>query len=193
MPQAYSDPSREDDDYALPDLEIFQRTAEECALDDEDMVWEYLKEFPLANMNSRHRQLMIDAIIEREGIKGGWFYWYCFPGCLPDSAEIGPYDSYQKALEAAREGCGMTQRTTIKTLRILVDNLNDYTGHPREGTITSVEGYYVLDYAYGGFRLSQIISATGGERNITPRYGAAVTGDLIRAYMDGIRRGRSER
>lgn len=105
MTQAYSDPSREDDEHALPDLEIFQRTASECALDDEDLVYEYMKrhEFRLAGMNSRTREAMIDAIIEEEGIKGGWFYWYCFPGCLPDSEAIGPFDSYDAALKAARE------------------------------------------------------------------------------------------
>ena len=89
----------------------------------------------------------------------------------------------------------MTQRTTINTLRTLVDNLNDYTGHPRnawepamDGTGSrSIEGCYVLDCAYGGYRLAQIVSAGGGERNITPRYGAAITADLIRAYMDGVR------
>jgi len=55
-------------------------------------------------------------------------------------------------------------RTTVKTLRILVDNLNDYTGHPREawtrdsdGNNRSVEGCYVLDCAYGGYRLAQIV------------------------------------
>jgi hypothetical protein len=85
-------------------------------------------------------------------------------------------------------------RTTVKTLRILVDNLNDYTGHPRSAWINdddrgfrAIEGCYVLDCAYGGYRLAQIVGATGGERQITPRYGAAVTADLIRAYMDGIR------
>lgn len=33
----------------------------------------------------------------------GWYYWYCFPGCLPDSDPIGPYDTEEEALEAARE------------------------------------------------------------------------------------------
>jgi len=91
----------------------------------------------------------------------------------------------------------MTQRTTIKTLRTLVDNLNDYTGHPRQtwvrderGNQSAVPGCYILDRAYGGYRLSQIVGETGGERNITPRYGAAITADLIRAYMDGMRASR---
>lgn len=103
MPHVYSTQEREESDHALPDIEIFQRTAEECALDDEDMVAEYLKEFPLANFNSRDRGRMVDAIIEREGIGGGWFYWYCFPGCLPDSEAMGPYESFDAANQAATE------------------------------------------------------------------------------------------
>lgn len=33
----------------------------------------------------------------------GWFYWYCFPGCLPDSDPIGPFESFNEALEDVRE------------------------------------------------------------------------------------------
>ena len=85
--QAYSQPDREDEPTALPDLEIFQLTAAEVAEMDEDLIHEYLKrhEFRLASMNGRTREAMFDAMIEEEGITGGWFYWYCFPGCLPDS------------------------------------------------------------------------------------------------------------
>ena len=104
MTQEYSDPEREDDPYALPDIEVFQRTARECALDDEDVVCEFMKrrEFRLAGMNSRDREAMIDAIIDEYGVRGGWFYWYCLPGCLPDGDPIGPFDSYAEALADAR-------------------------------------------------------------------------------------------
>jgi hypothetical protein len=105
MGQAYSNPERESDPHALPDIEVFQLTARECAEMDEDMVYEYMKrhEFRLASMNSQTRDAMFDAMIEQEGIQGGWFYWFCFPGCLPDSTPFGPYDSYKEALDAARE------------------------------------------------------------------------------------------
>lgn len=104
MPQAYSDPSRESDEHSLPDIEVFQRTAEECALDDEDLVFEYMKrrEFRMANMNGRDSQAMVDAIIEEEGIRGGWFWQACFPGCLPDGDAVGPFDSYAEALADAQ-------------------------------------------------------------------------------------------
>jgi hypothetical protein len=105
MSQAYSNPDRESDPHALPDIEIFQLTAHEVAERDEDLINEYMnrREFRLAGMNSRTRDAMLDAICEEEGITGGWFYWYCFPGCMPDSDAIGPFDSHKEALDAARE------------------------------------------------------------------------------------------
>jgi hypothetical protein len=90
-------------------------------------------------------------------------------------------------------------RTTVETLRILVDQLNDMAGMPRDawvrdehGINLSVEGVYVLDSAYGGYRLSQIVGRSGGERDITGRYGAAITAGLIRAYMAGIEAGQRQ-
>lgn len=87
----------------------------------------------------------------------------------------------------------MAYRTTIKTLRTLVATLNNITGNPTEawarnadGVQRAVPGVYVLDCAYGGYRLCRIVSESGGERDITPRYGATMTADLIRAYMCGF-------
>jgi hypothetical protein len=73
--QAYSDPSRENDPHALPDLEVFYRTEIACTID---------------------------------GWDGGqgWYYWFCFPGCLPDSEPFGPFDTKEEALEDARESAG---------------------------------------------------------------------------------------
>lgn len=105
MSQFYSNPDREPDPHALPDCEVFQLTAREVAEGDEEMVYEYMRrpEFKLAAMNSRTREAMLDAMIEEEGITGGWFYWYCFPGCMPDSSPMGPYETHEAAIAAARE------------------------------------------------------------------------------------------
>ena len=106
--QAYSDESRTLDPYSLPDLEIFELTAREMAERDEDLIWEYKKrsEFKLAGMNGRDTEKMFDAMIDEQGITGGWFYWYCFPGCLPDSDPIGPFETAQQAKAAAQEDAG---------------------------------------------------------------------------------------
>ena len=72
MTQAYSDPSRESDPHALPDLEVFQ---------------EY------------------GGVRDCDMNEPGWFYWYCFPGCLPDSEPVGPFASEAEAIAAAQEEC----------------------------------------------------------------------------------------
>lgn len=93
MSQFYSDPSREHDDYALPDCETFLHThakRERCAL------------------NAGHKaELYGECIVDDEGdcLGSGWYYQYCFPGCLPDSEPSGPYDTERAAIKAAREEC----------------------------------------------------------------------------------------
>jgi len=108
MSQAYSDPRRAQDPYALPDVQVFQLTAFEAAQLDEDTIYEYMRrpEYRLANMNGRVRERMLDAIVEEQGITGGWFFWYCLPGCLPDSAPYGPYATEEDAIKAAQEEAG---------------------------------------------------------------------------------------
>ena len=104
MTQAYSNPERESDEHALPDIEVFQLTAHEVAAQDEDLIYEYMKRpgFRLAAMNGAVQEDMLDAICEEEGIVGGFFWQACFPGCLPDGPPIGPFDSYAEALADAQ-------------------------------------------------------------------------------------------
>jgi hypothetical protein len=101
-----SSPDREHDPHALPDVEIFEMTAAEIAAEDEDTCHEYLKEFPLAVFNSRERERMLDAMIERVGIKGGFFWWSRLPGCLPESEARGPFDSQAECVADIREEYG---------------------------------------------------------------------------------------
>lgn len=105
--QDYSDKTRESDPHALPDIEVFELTACEVAERDEDLIWEYMKrhEFRLASMSGKVRERMFDQMVEEEGITGGWFWWACFPGCLPDSDPFGPFATRAEALADAREQC----------------------------------------------------------------------------------------
>ncbi len=102
--QVYSNPERETDEYALPDIEVFQLTAHEVARMDEDLVHEYSKrhEFRLCHMNGRVQEAMLDAICEEEGITGGWYWQACFPGCLPDGEPSGPYATQAEAIADAQ-------------------------------------------------------------------------------------------
>ena len=78
MAQHYSDPTRATDPYALPDLEVFYRTDAACRADG----WHQIGDAPGANE--------------------GWYYWFCFPGCMPDSEPMGPFPSEVEALADAR-------------------------------------------------------------------------------------------
>lgn len=80
MSQHYSDPTRENDPYALPDLETFCLSRAMIAADG-----------------------MVDE--DGEALEPGWYYWYCFPGCMPESEPVGPFDSEAAALAYARESC----------------------------------------------------------------------------------------
>ena len=37
-----------------------------------------------------------------EPLGAGWFWWSCFPGCLPDSDPFGPFDSELEAIEDSK-------------------------------------------------------------------------------------------
>lgn len=45
----------------------------------------------------------VEARQMEEGLEAGWFYWPCFPGCLPDGEAMGPFETEEEALEDARE------------------------------------------------------------------------------------------
>jgi hypothetical protein len=72
MTQAYSAPDREDDLYALPDIETFYLS--EGQMDDKD----------------------------GNCFETGWYWWACFPGCLPDGEPMGPFKTEAEALEDAQ-------------------------------------------------------------------------------------------
>ena len=38
-----------------------------------------------------------------ETVKPGWYWWPCFPGCLPDGDPIGPFASSRQAHKNADE------------------------------------------------------------------------------------------
>jgi len=73
--------------------QVFQATAEEVAAYEDGYMWDAHKKFPLMHMNSAEYAKAIAWIIEEFDVEGGWFWWYCMPGCLPDSAPFGPFET----------------------------------------------------------------------------------------------------
>ena len=78
--QIYSDPSRESDPYTLPDVEVFYRDESENTAD--TVFWNEWDDEPFGS---------------------GYYFWFCFPGCMPDSSPFGPYATEAEAIEAAQD------------------------------------------------------------------------------------------
>jgi hypothetical protein len=83
MTQAYSNPERENETYSLPDIEVFYIDETEAATNRKDV-------------NQNH---VADGILTQ----AGWYWWACFPGCLPDGEASGPFDTEEKALLDAQD------------------------------------------------------------------------------------------
>lgn len=79
----YSDPERENDACSLPDVEIFHMSG--------------------INMRECGKESAWFDEGEEKFLKPGWYYWFCFPGCMPESDPIGPFTTYSKALADCRE------------------------------------------------------------------------------------------
>lgn len=87
--QAYSDPERETEPASLPDVEVFY-------MDENDIA-------SVARDNGIDPE-DADKVAEETGYSGpGFYFWFCLPGCMPDSEPNGPYATEEEALEAARE------------------------------------------------------------------------------------------
>jgi hypothetical protein len=72
MSYYYSDPGREGEPGALPNIEVFYRDETPSGIDEVQM-------------------------------EPGWYWWACFPGCMPDGDPYGPYGSEEEALADARD------------------------------------------------------------------------------------------
>ncbi len=100
MSQIYSNPKRESETYSLPDVETFTLNYGDCpyctSTVTEDACGEYRCESCQKGWN--------DATPAE--ITTGWFYWACFPGCMPDSDPMGPYATEAEAVAAAQEDAG---------------------------------------------------------------------------------------
>lgn len=87
MPYHYSDPERETETYSLPDVETFYMPADEF-VDPESGSW-------MADLAEGN---------DPESL-AGWYYWHCFPGCVPegDGVPWGPFDTEEEAIDDARD------------------------------------------------------------------------------------------
>lgn len=104
MAQHYSDPSRESDPHALPDVETFKAYPHECLGCGEvsPLAPDYYGVLYPNETTCPH--CLKVAGFYRTSVEPRWYWWACFPGCLPDSEPSGPFDTEAEALADAREG-----------------------------------------------------------------------------------------
>tara|TARA_R100001530_G_scaffold91496_5_gene63556 strand:+ start:3135 stop:3389 length:255 start_codon:yes stop_codon:yes gene_type:complete len=81
MTQIYSDSSRETDPNALPDVEVFS----------------------VSELEVNYNLQNLDHADEHTITKAGWYWWSCFPGCLPDGEAFGPFSTEAEAIADAQD------------------------------------------------------------------------------------------
>ena len=79
MSYTYSDATRISASHTLPDVEVFQ----------------------VSQMEAHYNRENLDHANEFTITEEGWYFWFCLPGCLPDSVPHGPFESEEEALQSA--------------------------------------------------------------------------------------------
>jgi hypothetical protein len=98
MSQHYMNPADANDPKKLPNILTMQVRYGYCDGCDGLVLGETGNDTePCEERACRHEELRV--IIQHVG----WFYWFCMPGCMPDTEPIGPFDSEAEALEDARK------------------------------------------------------------------------------------------
>lgn len=110
MSQHYLNARDERDPHKLSDLEIFYQDAEDLVdivnMGDDDEIAEWCKEhLPDVDVDAYIKAPLkfLDLACSALKDEAGWYYRFCFPGCMPESEADGPYGSEAEALEAARD------------------------------------------------------------------------------------------
>ena len=100
MSQHYTDPKREDETYALPDVEVWEDSIIEVTCRCGVYQIQGDEDYNCPSCGS-------GEVAIKDTKRTGWFFWFCLPGCMPDSDPYGPFDSEDAALEQAREDAGV--------------------------------------------------------------------------------------
>ena len=99
----YSDPKRADDPHALPDVETFtgyRHGCRACGAERPLFPDYYGALYPMLEDCDDCGRTGLRCL----DTKAAWYYWFCFPGCLPDGDPVGPFASQEEALADAQAG-----------------------------------------------------------------------------------------
>jgi len=116
MSQYYSDPERESDPHALPDIEVWRAQVMHCV--------DCGAEAPDPGDDSARKSVLcpdegcLGVLAAEVPRKWGWWWWYCLPGCLPDGPPVGPFELEEQALADARGLAGPEGKEPPLTITI---------------------------------------------------------------------------
>lgn len=88
----YTDKEEEDSTYSLPDAETFYMGKSDFHPDTSD-TGSWMEEYGKRAMEEDNT---VEYLV-------GWYFWYCQPGCLPDSEPYGPFKSEEAAMQEAHD------------------------------------------------------------------------------------------
>lgn len=100
--QAYSDPKRASDPYSLPDVEVFTANIMRCPVCSAEYPETDQGDTSYRNTNDETTCCNGKSLVRHES---AYWYWFCLPGCMPDSDPMGPFATREEALADAQEGC----------------------------------------------------------------------------------------
>ena len=95
MSQEYSNPARESEPTALPNVELWDSHYVDCPECGKTVLYNNARSAACPECDRVFPVSSTDPV--------GWFYWFCFPGCMPDSDWVGPFDTRKEALADAQE------------------------------------------------------------------------------------------
>ena len=106
MGYIYSDPSRETEEHALPNVEVFYARpvvigCNSCG----NSIMPWNGEYD-TNSSDHECPICLDPATHvrfAQYSTGHYWYWACFAGCLPDSEPIGPFVTEAEAIADAQE------------------------------------------------------------------------------------------
>jgi len=108
MAQHYSDPKRETEEHALPNVEVWEDRVSiiHCSCGDYEVPYDHAHAEAETYCPSCEREALGNEDQEpvEDTDRAAWWWWTCLPGCMPDSSVNGPFDSEAEALADAREG-----------------------------------------------------------------------------------------
>ena len=104
MGYIYSNQQRETEEHALPNVEVFQARpivieCSQCGNTTAPWDGQYDKhslECPICGVEASAGRFA-------RASTGNWWWWACFPGCMPDGEPFGPFETEAEAIANAQE------------------------------------------------------------------------------------------